>query len=243
MSFFNYTEFGNRSTSYPLPATDIPTELSDGLAPWIKGFVGLDHESAQERLRKRWKLIGRTGLRDLAKILENFEVNAIVDFEVGGVIAATRPGVDGGRIGDTWYLPAPLERDFWQGKLKAFGLDDHQVVLEFFEHFGGLAENTFEAGSFRYCEEEWSIFCPECEVFPGWHWPESVRGFPDRHHSLLFYQALNGSSLLLRSDGAVAWWIMQEQRVEQVAASFEQFLPIYAEHWTKRWPFDPYGGP
>lgn len=236
----HYATVGGRADSYPLTQSGIPNEVVEKMAPWIKGFVGLSGELAQGRLLKRWEEIEDPELQNLARTLSKFAVNAVVDFEEGCVIAGARTGSDGSRIGDTWYLPAALEREYWKERLRSFRLDRHSGVVEFFYYFGGLAENTFEAGSFRYCEEEWPLFGPGAEKFPGYDWPESVNDFPVWHGSLCFYQALNGCDLLLRPNGAVGWWIMQEQRVEVVAASFEEFVSIYAKHWDKSWPFDPY---
>ncbi len=159
---------------------------------------------------------------------------------MGGVISGKKRDASGRLVSDRWFLPAPLKREYWRGRLKSFGLADHEEVLDFFEFFGGLAEDTFTAGSFRYCEEEWPVFAPGKEVIPGWDWPESINDFPEWHGALVFYQAADGGKLLLRADGATAWWVMQESRVERFAVKFEDFVGLYSGNWSRVGPFDYY---
>jgi len=228
---------------YPLPCDDAPREFLDRLHPWIKGFVGLDPHQAQERLAQRWSDIATPEFRQLRDILVKFSASAIVDFEEGGVLAAKRFGIEGSNIGDWWYLPAPLLRDYVVARFADIGFTATDAIVEFFTQFGGLAENTVEAGSFRYSEDFWPLFGVQETALNLWgfEWPESVQSFQDWHGSLMWYQALNGCSLLLRQDETVGWWIMQEQRVQPIAPNLREFATQYAQHWKKSWPFDPYG--
>ena len=136
-----------------------------------------------------------------------------------------------------------MPREYILERLADIGFRGEKTVVEFFTHFGGLAENTVEAGSFRYSEDFWPLFGDEDTALRirGFGWPESIQSFQEWHGSLMWYHALNGCDLLLREDQAVGWWIMQEQRVVQVAANVEEFALQYAQHWKRSWPFDPYG--
>ena len=244
MSFQPYDTFAARPSEYSLPCNeDVPKEFRDRMHPWIEGFVGLEPPQAQERLAERWTGIQTQEFARLRDTLLKFSAVAIVDFEEGGTLAGKRPESSGDKIGDWWYLPAPLSRDYIVERLKGIGFDPSDAMVEFFDHFGGLAENTVESGSFRYSEDFWPLFGVEDTARGMWgrDWPESVQSFQDWHGSLMWYQALNGCYLLLRADEAVGWWIMQEQRVEPIAQSIEEFAVQYADHWKVAWPYDPYG--
>ena len=59
----------------------------------------------------------------------------------------------------------------------------------------------------------------------------------------MLYHALNGCHLLVRADGQVAWWVMQEWLVGHVATNFDDWVYQFAEHRKLARPFDPYGLP
>ena len=74
-------------------------------------------------------------------------------------------------------------------------------------------------------------------------WEGTIRGFDAWKDSLMLYHARNGCHLLVRRDGKVAWWIMQERRVEVIADDFDEFVLQFNEHRKISYPFDPYGAP
>ena len=41
----------------------------------------------------------------------------------------------------------------------------------------------------------------------------------------------------------VAWWILQEGRIERMARTFDKFVEAFNKHRKLSWPFDPYGAP
>jgi hypothetical protein len=91
-------------TVYRLPATDIPDAVRDSLHPWIAGFIGLTPALATERLHERWASIIRPSLCALRETLKTFIVQAIVDYQVGGMIYAVRPNSDEDEVGNSFFL-------------------------------------------------------------------------------------------------------------------------------------------
>lgn len=221
-------------TSYPLPATDIPDSVRGSLDPSIAGFVGLTSEEGTKRLQQRWSTIDRPSLLSLRNTLGEFEVRSIVTGN-GGMIYAARPNADDGVVGNSFYLPAPLPPDQLRVRLKSFGLADDDAVHDFLTYFAGLAEDTDTAGSFIYDVDWWPSFSDS--------WDGSIEGFDEWKGALMIYHARNGCHVLVRRDGKVAWWVMQEAVVEELAEDFDDFSEQFSEHRKLAWPFDPYGPP
>lgn len=222
-------------TEYRLPANDISADVRERLHPWIVGFVGLTSEAAERRLAERWKSIERPSLRALRDTLSQFQIEAIVSYGEGGMIRAFRPTNDEVGCGDFWYLPPPLDADEISKKLLPSGLQGNQALHEFLEAFAGLAEDTTTAGHFVHDDPSWPLFTDS--------WDGLIEGFDDWKDSLMLYHARNGCHILIRRDGKVAWWIMQEHRVEQIADDFDAFIGQFNEHRKISWPYDPYGAP
>ncbi len=222
-------------TEYRLPANDIPAKLRQRLHPWIAGFIGLTPEDATRRIAHRWDSIQRPSLRSLRETLSQFRVEAIVDYGEGGRIRAFRPTEEELGCGDFWYLPPPLDSDGITTRLTPAGLQGHAALHEFMIHFSGLSEDTTTAGHFMYDDPPWPLFTDS--------WDGEIEGFDAWEGSLMLYHARNGCHVLMRKDGRVAWWIMQEGRVEPLAEDFDSFISQFNEHRKISWPYDPYGAP
>ena len=221
--------------SYALPATDIPDNVRAKLHPWIAGFIGLTPTEATSRLHERWSTIERPSLLKLRETLSEFEVHELVDSRYGGMIYAARPGADEDTVGNSFYLPAPIDSDDLRSRLKTISLSSDECLHEFLTYFAGLAEDSTTAGQFVYLESPWPTFTDS--------WDGSIEGFDEWEDSLMIYHARNGCHLLVRSDGKVAWWVMQEHLVGEQAQDFDEFVEQFSEHRKLAWPFDPYGPP
>jgi len=219
--------------SFALPATDIPDDVRKSLHPWIAGFMGLTPAEATKRLHERWATISRPSLLALRETLSKFEVRAIVDHEVGGMIYAVRPDSDDGIVGNSFYLPAPIDPDELASRLDSVSLSNDAAVREFMTYFAGLAEDTAIAGNFVYLDSPWPRFTDS--------WDGSIKGFDEWENSLMFYYARNGCHVLVHPSGKVAWWVMQEHLVEETAVDFDEFVIQFSEHRKIAWPYDPYG--
>ncbi len=222
-------------TEYRLPANDIPAEVRKRLHPWIAGFIGLTPEAASLRVAERWASIQRPSLRALRETLSQFKVEAIVDYGEGGRIRAFRPTDEEVGCGDFWYLPAPLSADEITERLSPSGLQGNDALHEFLVYYAGLSEDTTTAGHFMHDEPPWPLFSDS--------WDDSIEGFDEWKDSLMLYHARNGCHILVRRDGKVAWWIMQEGVVEHIADDFDSFIGQFNEHRKISWPYDPYGAP
>ena len=214
---------------------DIPAEVRSKLHPWIAGFIGLSTAEANERLKERWATIERPSLIALRETLSKFDVKAIVDSKNGGMIFALRTGSKGEKIGEVFYLPAPLDPRDIQRWLEPSKLDGNDALCEFLFYFGGLAEDTTTAGHFVYSDPPWSMFTDS--------WEGEIEGFNEWENALMLYHARNGCHILVRPDGKVAWWVMQERVVNAVADDFDEFILKFNDHRKISWPFDPYGAP
>ena len=214
---------------------EVPPEVKSRLHPWVAGFIGLSDAEANRRLKKRWESIERPSLRALSETLGEFDVRGIVDCDDGGMIYAYRPGSPDEGIGDFFYLPGPMDQDEIRESLKPAKLEENEALSEFLFHFGGLSEDTDSAGQFLYQEKPWPLFTDS--------WDGQIEGFDQWENSLMLYHARNGCNVLIRPDGRVAWWIMQERYVRPGAPNFDEFIRIFNEHRKQSWPFDPYGIP
>ena len=220
-------------TSYALPATEIPDDVRDSLHPWVAGFIGMTPEQATARLHERWASIESDALISLREVLAEFEVRELVDFRGGGLIYAVRTGADINTVGNSFFLPGPMDAEQLNSHLAACNLTEVQDLTEFFDNFGGLAEDKAVAGEFVYFQNPWETFTDS--------WDGTIEGFDEWQGSLMLYYARNGCVLLVRPDGHVAWWVIQESVVREIAESFPEFIRQFAEHRKIAWPFDPYG--
>jgi hypothetical protein len=218
--------------SYELPARDVPESVRARLHPWIAGFIGLTPAEATRRLHQRWEKIERPSLVSLRKTLSGFEVRAIVDGGDSGKIQAVRPGSDEGIIGNSFYLPGPMEEAELVSRLESVGLAANRSVFEFMTHFAGLAEDAQVAGSFLYRESPWPTFVDS--------WEGSIQGFDEWKNSVFIYIARNGCCVLVHRSGKVGWWIAQERRTVEAAANFDEFVEQFSKHRELEEPFDPY---
>ena len=151
------------------------------------------------------------------------------------MIRAFRPTTKEVGCGDFWYLPAPLDAEEITRKLVTCGLQTNDALREFLIYFSGLAEDTTTAGHFVYGSSPWPLFTDS--------WEGSIEGFDEWKDSLMLYHARNGCHVLVRRDGKVSWWVMQEHTVEPIAMNFDEFVLQFNEHRKISWPFDPYGAP
>ena len=220
---------------FSLPATDIPDDVRETLHPWIAGFIGLTPTEATKRLHERWESIRRPSLLALRETLSEFEVRGIVNYEVGGVIYAVRPNADDENVGNSFYLPAPLDPDALESRLASVSLADNAALHEFMVYFAGLAEDTTTAGQIVYLDSPWPTFTDS--------WGGSIEGFGEWENSLMLYYARNGCHLLVNANGKVGWWVMQEHLVAQQAENFDEWINQFSEHRKLAWPYDPYGPP
>jgi hypothetical protein len=221
--------------TYDLPADDMPAEVRRLLHPWIEGFVGLSPQVATKRLHERWSAIARPSLLSLRRTLSEFEIRSIVVREPGGMIHAVRPGSDAGCVGNSFHLPAPLDHEELLSRATSVALAANDAFVEFMTHFGGLAEDAVFSGNFIYSEKPWPTFDDS--------WEGSIKGFDAWEDSLMFYFARNGCCLLVRPDGMVGWWFLQERRVALLASNIDEFVMQFNEHRKLAWPYDPYGPP
>lgn len=222
-------------TEYRLPANDISAELRQRLHPWIAGFIGLTPEEATRRIAHRWDSIQRPSLRALRETLSQFRVEAIVDYGEGGRIRAFRPTKEEVGCGDFWYLPPPLDADEITERLLPSGLQDHAALNEFMIHFSGLAEDTTTAGNFMHDDPPWPLFTGS--------WYGEMEGLDAWQGSLMLYHACEGSHILMRQDGKVAWYIMEWGKVEPLTDDFDSFIVQFNERRKISWPYDPCGVP
>ncbi|MCU0712153.1 MAG: hypothetical protein MUC43_08845 [Pirellula sp.] len=222
----------NQPTTYSLPAADIPDDVRKSLHPWIAGYIGLTPAEATKRLHDRWKNINRPSLVSLRDTLSEFDVSGIVDDKAGGLIYAVRRNAKDDYVGNSFYLPAPIELDTLELKLSSVSLGDNEAVREFLINFAGLAEDSTTAGHFVYLDSPWPTFTDS--------WDGKIRGFEEWENSLMLYSARNGCQLLLRRDGQVAWWMYQEHLVRQQADDFDKWINQFSEHRKLVLPYDPY---
>ncbi len=227
------SSFPARPKTYSLPATDIPDDVRQSLHPWIAGFIGLTPTQATERLHKRWESITRPSLLALRETLSLFEVRGIVDHEVGGLIYAVRKYAEENVVGNSFYLPAPIDPKTLESRLTSVSLADNAAVREFMVYFAGLAEDTTTAGQFVYLDSPWPTFTDS--------WNGTIEGFDEWEDSLMLFHARNGCHLLVRKDGKVAWWVMQEHLVGPQAGNFDEWTNQFSDHRKLAWPYDPYG--
>lgn len=171
-------------TASPLPAEDIPSDVRESLHPWISGFIGLSTAEATQRLHERWASINHPSLLELRKTLSDFEVRSVVDYGEGGLIYAVRRNAKDEYVGNTFYLPGPLDNAILDTQLNRASHSDIATLREFLQYFAGLAEDTTTAGDFVYLDLPWETFTDS--------WNGSIEGFEDWQDSLMLYTSRNG---------------------------------------------------
>lgn len=217
---------------YPLPADKIPADVRDNLHRWVAGFIGLSAEESRERLKKRWEEVDQASLIRLRDVLLEYEVYSVVDVEAGGMVRLIRESPEDGQL----YVAAPLKREFIEDQLTPWGLEENETLVQFLRCFGGLSESVIGAGNFTHVGP-WTKF--ERELVP-----EGVAGFAQWEDALVMYHAANGNALLIRKDGKLGWYILQEQRVTLAAESFDDFVHKLAHYWKNTsFPIDAYSFP
>ncbi|MFN7292645.1 MAG: hypothetical protein ACK5T6_18840, partial [Pirellula sp.] len=160
--------YPNQPTTYSLPAVDIPDDVRKSLHPWIAEFIGLTPDEATKSLHDRWKNINRPSLVSLRDTLSEFEVRGIVDYEAGGLIYAVRRNAKNDDVGNSFFLPAPIELGTLELRLSSVSLGDNEAVREFLVYFAGLAEDTTTAGQIVYLDSPWPTFTDS--------WDGSIKG-------------------------------------------------------------------
>jgi hypothetical protein len=201
----------------------------------VAGFIGLDPMEATKRLHERWAKITRPSLIGLRATLLEFEVRAVVEFRDGGLIYAERPNSDIDMIGNSFYIPAPIDANVLDTRLKSVSLSGNVAVRDFMMHFAGLAETTFLGGNVVYLDSPWPTFTDSLGF--------TVEGFDEWKGAPVVFAATNGCDLLVHPTGKVALWVMQEHLIGDVASTFDEFVLQFNEHRKLAWPFDPYGPP
>ena len=229
---------------YLAKSQEVPTELKPQLSEWVKSFIDLSEFDARAMLSQRWQNIQNPELKELASVLCDFSLAGISEYEEGGSVRFSK-GDDKNSLADQFFIPSPLDVNLIDSKLISSGMSNVEGLKEFLICFGGLAEAIDCAGSFRY-SEEWPRWGGDSNVGNyGFPWPTDTEGFDDWVGSLMFYYAANGCQILVRPDGAVAWHIVQEQRIHQIATTFLEFVSQYVEHWKLDGfnIYDPYSEP
>jgi len=223
---------------------EVPATLKPQLSEWVKSFINLSESEARSLLVQRWQGLQHAELKELAAVLSEFSLAGISEYEEGGSVRFTMCGDVGSHV-NQFFLPSPLDTYLIDSRLVSAGLSNIEGLRDFLICFGGLAEAIDRAGSFRY-SEEWPIWGGEPNLGNyGFPWSTDTEGFDDWVGSLMFYNAANGCQLLVRPDGAVAWNVMQEHRIDSIASTFLEFVGQYVEHWKLDGYniYDPYSKP
>ncbi|MCW1925555.1 hypothetical protein OKA05_23555 [Luteolibacter arcticus] len=227
----------SNTSDFPLPAEKLPDDVKAQLDPWVAGFVGLSREQAGQRLRDRWNRIERPSLLALRDTLLKFEVQGISKTHSGYAIEAYRPGSEDPGIGDYWYLSGPMDHAEISKRLAPFGLEGNEALRDFLYYFGGLGEDTETAGHFVSAARDWAVFENTPDSFIDLR---TTKGFDEWKGALMLFHARNGCHILVRRDGTVGWWVMQEATVTTEAVDFDGFIRMFNKHRQISWPFDPY---
>ena len=237
----HHPEYGNtgkiQASEYILPAEELPALTWKNLDPWIQQFVGKQPPEAKKLLAERWSKIQHPALQGLRDRLLEFQPTSIVVHKDAGwlrlQIPATSPG-----IGDSFYLPAPHTADQWREALQPSGFAEHELLLEFVLHFGGMREDL-PGMSGDFLDVDRVLTFP----YPGYELSE-IKNAAAWRGSLEIYHDRGGNGLLLHPQGKSGWWLFAEHEVVDEYDDFADFVRDFTQfNRDYSWPFDPYDPP
>ncbi len=229
-----------RAIEYPLPCSLMPPQTATVLHGWIRAFIGMEVPGARVRLETRWANIAQPGLRHLADYLLSFAPSSVIVRNSCSWLVLKDPAkavIE--NVGDQWFIAPPPDSDFLEHRLKAFGLETHDLVRDFTLCFGGLREDIPNLSGEFVAVQAWEPFAgPELKYIR-----ETCRNFNDWEGSLVFYQSRNGDQLLLHPYGNVGWWSHESDEVYDLLGSFDAFPEYCCRYIKHRYPFSSWEPP
>jgi len=225
-----------------LPLADVPDDLSEHSAQWMRQFVALDRTGVASLLERTWR-----DLDDFLKPLSDFLLQAIpgcfmtyrgaawlgvqADHGVAETRGLCRRRHGRGRIGHRrvrrrFYIANPIAETSLDVMLDQFGFQGplRLQVAAFFRTFAGLRETPPPvAGLFQ--EPPWTniaeFFGFEPDEFGRWQ------------SALTVYHGLMGDQLLLHTSGEMAWIFSSGQDIVPFPLTFAELIPFYVRYMTQ----------
>lgn len=214
-------------TEYLLPCAEMDAEVKESLHPWLRQMVGQSSQGVAKVVKKRWEGIQSPSLKSLRNRVQEFEPRSIVVGSNGAYLCVLRRRDNAGL-----YIAPPLEEDQVVQCVSICNMQDNGVFREFVQSFAGLRESMpGSSGYFLYNRPTSYAHMID----------KSVDGYADWESSKIIYHAINGDSVALRPDGAVAWCVLSEAKMKPLSDDFASFVEHYVRYKEIAWPFDSYG--
>jgi hypothetical protein len=221
------------ATEFFLPHPAMPSRTLEDLPEWMRQIATTDIDGIRRLLNERWATTVRAELFPLREQLLSYAPASIVVCEHWSWLRL-KSEFDEEIIGSSAYLPSPAETSELARRLEEFNIPADTLFSNFLQNFAGLAEDFMAAGGFIDLTEEW-------ETFSGSEY-EDAENYEDWKGSLLIYHSRGGDGLLLRPDGHIGWWVIDQWRVTSDFDSLSAFVRFYVDYRdAEPWPLDSYG--
>ena len=138
----------------PCEITDLAT--TEGLAPWMKRWVGRAPDEIIRTLSMDWASIRHPSVARFRDIVLKFRPFALARDANRWYLGVNRRNDEEGRDG-TLYIESPLDPAVLEKCLAENHLEGDDVIREFFTHFHGVRDRPTYAENFER-PEEWEPF-------------------------------------------------------------------------------------
>lgn len=222
------------STEYLLPCAmaDLPAEVE--CPAWIQQFVDIDQTQLADVWNRYLDAARDEGVRELVLFLRELMPDGLLPWQGRywlhlGIPDAQSPDVlkRGEEFFDQYwskrpgfYLPSPRSESDVPTVMASVGLPGDPTTIEFLQLFSGLREEPpWDAGQFVDVTDDWvqlkkdyAEVAFECD------------GTHDWNDAMPLFFAANSTLAVMSPTGAIAWYVLQEQKIEYFAPRFAQFI-------------------
>lgn len=138
-------EYGLDAFEYRLPLAVIPPKVDAEWHAWLSPYLNRSAAEVAELVRARFR-DASPEFRELSELVSEHVPFAVLVYRGAPLIWCLR-GEYGGH--GLLYLPPELERGLVRDALRPFGVDTHELLVEYFALFGGMGQGwPWEAGEF-----------------------------------------------------------------------------------------------
>lgn len=139
-------EYGLDGFEYRLPLAAIPAEVDVEWHAWLMPYLNRSAADVAELVRARFRDVSPE-FRELSELVLEHVPFAVLVYRRAPLIWCVRGDAFNGH--GMLYLPPELERGIVREALRPFGLDSHELLVEYFALFGGMGQGwPWEAGEF-----------------------------------------------------------------------------------------------
>jgi hypothetical protein len=122
---------------YSLPVSKIPAEADRAWEPWLSAYVGRSVHECHEILGRRFRACSPALMNLATRVLEHIPHSLFV---YRGTPSLCLQSKQPEKLSIS--VPPEMDHELVQRGLMPYRLENHRLLLEFFELFGGIADQT-----------------------------------------------------------------------------------------------------